>query len=111
MLVLVLLWLLLEVLDVRLSGGGSGSAGVLVMFRHCQDQVSFLSGFLGAESESKRKKKDLQARGRTIKKGQNSGSKQRQESKIAGKHRDSQAIKGRKERKSSTKYSRLNLSE
>lgn len=70
MLVLVLLWLLLEILDMRLSGGGSGSAGILVMFRHCQDQVSFLSGFLGAESESKKKKKkkDLLARGRTIKK-------------------------------------------
>lgn len=98
---------------MRLSGGGSGSAGILVMFRHCQDQVSFLSGFLGAESESKKKKKKkgFTSQRQDNKKGQNSGSKQRQESKIAGKHRDSRAIKGEKERKSSTKYNRLNLSE
>lgn len=88
MLMLMLWWLLLKILDVRLSGSNS-SAGVLVMFRHCQDQRFLVVRFLGAESQwNQSRKKDLLARGRIIKR--QTESKQRHENRQTGKHRDSQ---------------------
>ena len=54
--VMVMVVLVLGILNMRLGrlwlwdgSHGSSSAGVLVMFRHCQDQVFFLVLFLGAE--------------------------------------------------------------
>ena len=56
--VVVMVVLVLGILNMRLGrlwlwdgSHGSSSAGVLVMFRHCQDQVFFLVLFLGAESK------------------------------------------------------------